>query len=223
MIKPEENQPVVTPQSAARRIVFFDLDGTLHREDLFGEFMFFLLRRQPLNALLLLVVLPLAAAGFLLQGRAVRWPVSLLLWSLTFGRRQSRLLALEQQFTLAFRERATIFEQVQARLEDYARQEDVDIWLITGSPESLVRKVYGQAPWFASVNLIGSKITRECGAWCLSRRCFGKEKVAQLRLRIGEPLALYSGYSDSVQDNPLLAFCQHRWRVTPGGELEQWR
>lgn len=160
MIKPEENQPVVTPQSAARRIVFFDLDGTLHREDLFGEFMFFLLRRQPLNALLLLVVLPLAAAGFLLQGRAVRWPVSLLLWSLTFGRRQSRLLALEQQFTLAFRERATIFEQVQARLEDYARQEDVDIWLITGSPESLVRKVYGQAPWFASVNLIGSKITR---------------------------------------------------------------
>ncbi|MEY8712071.1 acid phosphatase AphA [Mangrovibacter phragmitis] len=223
MIKPEENQPVVTPQSAARRIVFFDLDGTLHREDLFGEFMFFLLRRQPLNALLLLVVLPLAAAGFLLQGRAVRWPVSLLLWSLTFGRRQSRLLALEQQFTLAFRERATIFEQVQARLEDYARQEDVDIWLITGSPESLVRKVYGQAPWFASVNLIGSKITRECGAWCLSRRCFGKEKVTQLRLRIGEPLALYSGYSDSVQDNPLLAFCQHRWRVTPGGELEQWR
>ena len=223
MIKPERDKRPVTPESSARRIVFFDLDGTLHREDLFGEFMFFLLRQQPLNALLLLAVLPLVAAGFLLQGRAVRWPVSLLLWSLTFGRRQSRLLALEQQFTQTFRKRATVFKQVQARLEDYARQGDVDIWLITGSPETLVRKVYGKTPWFSSVNLIGSEITRGRGAWCLSRRCFGQEKVVQLGLRIGKPLALYSGYSDSVQDNPLLALCQHRWRVTPGGELEQWR
>ncbi|MGS6553646.1 phosphatidylglycerophosphatase C, partial [Escherichia coli] len=28
-------------------------------------------------------------------------------------------------------------------------------------------------------------------------------------------------YSDSNQDNPLLYFCQHRWRVTPRGELQQ--
>ncbi|PPS58928.1 hypothetical protein CRX72_25775 [Pantoea sp. BRM17] len=28
-------------------------------------------------------------------------------------------------------------------------------------------------------------------------------------------------YSDSKQDNPLLFFCQHRWRVTPRGELQQ--
>ncbi|MBN6403624.1 phosphatidylglycerophosphatase C, partial [Klebsiella pneumoniae] len=26
---------------------------------------------------------------------------------------------------------------------------------------------------------------------------------------------------DSNQDNPLLYFCQHRWRVTPRGELQQ--
>ncbi|MDI4701298.1 hypothetical protein MJI37_21625, partial [Salmonella enterica subsp. enterica serovar Cerro] len=39
--------------------------------------------------------------------------------------------------------------------------------------------------------------------------------------KIGTPLRLYSGYSDSKQDNPLLYFCQHRWRVTPHGELQQ--
>jgi phosphatidylglycerophosphatase C len=45
-------------------------------------------------------------------------------------------------------------------------------------------------------------------------------KVTQLERQIGAPLSLYSGYSDSKQDNPLL-FCQHRWRVTPRGELQQ--
>ena len=48
-----------------------------------------------------------------------------------------------------------------------------------------------------------------------------EQKVAQLEKRIGTPLRLYSGYSDSKQDNPLLYFCQHRWRVTPQGELQQ--
>ena len=37
-------------------------------------------------------------------------------------------------------------------------------------------------------------------------RCLGHEKVAQLEMRIGTPLRLYSGYSDSKQDNPLLYF-----------------
>jgi phosphatidylglycerophosphatase C len=45
--------------------------------------------------------------------------------------------------------------------------------------------------------------------------------VTQLECQIGAPLQLYSGYSDSKQDNPLLSFCQHRWRVTPRGELQQ--
>ena len=43
----------------------------------------------------------------------------------------------------------------------------------------------------------------------------------QLEQRLGSPLKLYSGYSDSKQDNPLLYFCEHRWRVTPHGELQQ--
>ena len=44
-----------------RRVVFFDLDGTLHQQDMFGSFLRYLLRRQPLNALLVLPLLPLIA------------------------------------------------------------------------------------------------------------------------------------------------------------------
>ncbi|STL19639.1 HAD hydrolase YfhB [Escherichia coli] len=35
---------------------FFDLDGTLHQQDMFGSFLRYLLRRQPLNALLVSAV-----------------------------------------------------------------------------------------------------------------------------------------------------------------------
>ncbi|EPB3966877.1 phosphatidylglycerophosphatase C, partial [Escherichia coli] len=96
-----------------------------------------------------------------------------------------------------------------------------DIWLITGSPQPLVEAVYFDTPWLPRVNLIASQIQRGYGGWVLTMRCLGHEKVAQLERKIGTPLRLYSGYSDSNQDNPLLYFCQHRWRVTPRGELQQ--
>ena len=73
-----------------RRVVFFDLDGTLHQQDMFGSFLRYLLRRQPLNALLVLPLLPIIAIALLIKGRAARWPMSLLLWGCTFGHSEAR-------------------------------------------------------------------------------------------------------------------------------------
>nr|VUD28637.1 HAD superfamily (subfamily IF) hydrolase, YfhB [Raoultella sp. NCTC 9187] len=70
------------------------------------------------------------------------------------------------------------------------------------------------------MNLIASRMARRYGGWVLTLRCLGHEKVVQLEQKLGA-LRLYSGYSDSEQDNPLLCFCQHRWRVTPQGDLHQ--
>lgn len=50
-----------------RRVVFFDLDGTLHQQDMFGSFLRYLLRRQPLNALLVLPLLPIIAIALLIK------------------------------------------------------------------------------------------------------------------------------------------------------------
>mgnify|MGYP004722336227 CR=1 FL=1 len=87
----------------ARRVVFFDLDGTLHQQDMFGTFMRYLLRRQPLNALLVLPLLPVIGIALLVKGRAARWPMSLLLWGCTFGISEALLLSLQQSFTLWLR------------------------------------------------------------------------------------------------------------------------
>ncbi|WP_368301883.1 phosphatidylglycerophosphatase C [Kluyvera sichuanensis] len=207
--------------SHCRRVVFFDLDGTLHQQDLFGAFLRYLLRRLPLNALLVLPLLPIVGAAMLVKGRAARWPVSVLLWGSTFGRREATLKALEASFILWFRATVTPFPTVQQRLDSYLQHQDADVWLITGSPQTLVERAYADAPWMQHVNLIGSQMQRGFGGRVLSVRCLGHEKVAQLEQRLGAPLRLYSGYSDSKQDNPLLFFCEHRWRVTARGELEQ--
>ena len=204
-----------------RRVVFFDLDGTLHQQDMFGSFIRYLLRRQPLNALLVLPLLPVIALALLIQGRAARWPMSLLLWGCTFGRSEARLKAHQADFVRWFRSNVTAFPLVQQRLTTYLLSSDADIWLITGSPQSLVEQVYFDTPWLPRVNLIASKMAHGYGGWVLTLRCLGLEKVTQLERQIGAPLSLYSGYSDSKQDNPLLSFCQHRWRVTPRGELQQ--
>ncbi|MDU6390475.1 MAG: phosphatidylglycerophosphatase C [Pantoea sp.] len=204
-----------------RRVVFFDLDGTLHQQDMFGTFMRYLLWRQPLNLLLVVPLLPVVGLGLLIKGRAARWPMSLLLWSITFGRSERTLLRREAAFAQWFRQRVTAFPVVQQSLTDYLGSDDADVWLITGSPQPLVEQVYFDSAFLPRVKLIASQMRRGFGGRVLAMRCLGHEKVVQLEEQIGTPLQLYSGYSDSKQDNPLLFFCQHRWRVTPRGELQQ--
>ena len=207
--------------SAAQRIVFFDLDGTLHQQDMFGCFLRYLLRHLPLNILLVIPVLPVVGFGLLTKGRSARWPMSLLLWSITFGHSEARLQALQNRFIDWFRQRVTGFPIVLQRLNDYLDSQDAQVWLITGSPEPLVKGVYSDALFLPRVRLIGSRTTRLYGGWVLTLRCLGHEKVAQLERELGTPLKLFSGYSDSQHDSPLLYFCEHRWRVTRQGELKQ--
>ena len=88
--------------NSERRVVFFDLDGTLHQQDMFGTFLRYLLRHQPLNALLVLPLLPVIGIALLVKGRAARWPMSLLLWGCTFGHSEARLKALEKSFVTGF-------------------------------------------------------------------------------------------------------------------------
>ncbi len=129
-------------QHTERRVVFFDLDGTLHQQDMFGSFLRYLLRHLPLNLLLVVPMGPVILAGLAVSGRAARWPMSLLLWATTFGRREAVLKRLEAEFVGWFRHHVTAFPVVHARLTAYLTSTDADVWLITGSPQSLVEQVY---------------------------------------------------------------------------------
>lgn len=115
---------------------------------MFGTFMRYLLRRQPLNALLVLPLLPVIGIALLVKGRAARWPMSLLLRGCTFGHSEARLKQLEQDFAQWFRGHVAAFPVVQARLNGYLDANDADIWLITGSPQTLVEQVYFDTPGY---------------------------------------------------------------------------
>lgn len=207
--------------NAQRRNVFFDLDGTLHQQDLFGSFIGYLIRRLPMNLLLLLPLLPIVGVGLLINGRSARWPMSLMLWAITVGHTQGKLRSLMVSFVEETKHRLVPFPLVQARLADYLNDENTAVWVVTGSPQVLVEAVYNDASFLSRVNLIGSQITyRGCG-WTIEMRCLGKEKVVQLEQRLGKPLVLYSGYSDSEQDFPVMSHCLYRWRIDPQGNMQE--
>ncbi len=208
-------------QHTERRVVFFDLDGTLHQQDMFGSFLRYLLRHLPLNLLLVVPMGPVILAGLAVSGRAARWPMSLLLWATTFGRREAVLKRLEAEFVGWFRHHVTAFSGSSCaayRLPDQHRcRRLVDHRLAAVAGGAGLSRY----PLVAAGESDSQPHRAPLGRLGIDLRCLGHEKVVQLEKKIGAPLRLYSGYSDSEQDNPLLGFCQHRWRVTPQGELQQ--
>ncbi len=171
-------------QHTERRVVFFDLDGTLHQQDMFGSFLRYLLRHLPLNLLLVVPMGPVILAGLAVSGRAARWPMSLLLWATTFGRREAVLKRLEAEFVGWFRHHVTAFPVVHARLTAYLTSTDADVWSITGSPQSLVEQVYRDTLWLPRVNLIASRTARRWGGWVLTLRCLGMKRWYSWRKRL---------------------------------------
>lgn len=100
------------------------------------------------------------------------------------GRREAVLKRLEAEFVGWFRHHVTAFPVVHARLTAYLTSTDADVWLITGSPQSLVEQVYRDTLWLPRVNLIASRTARRWGGWVLTLRCPGHEKVVQLEKRL---------------------------------------
>lgn len=187
---------------------------------MFGTFMRYLLWRQPLNLLLVVPLLPIVGMGLLIKGRAARWPMSLLLWSITFGHSEATLQRREASFARWFRQRVVAFPVVQQRLTDYLSSNDADVWLITGSPQPLVEQVYYDSAFLPRVKLIASQMERAWGGRILSLRCTGHEKWCSWKSRSVRRCSCTAAIATANRTTRCF-FCQHRWRVTPQGELQQ--
>ncbi len=87
-------------KSSTQRVVLISMEP-LHQQDMFGSFLRYVLRHQPLNLLLVVPLLPVILAGLAINGRAARWPMSLL-WASTFGRSERRLKRLEPILSAGF-------------------------------------------------------------------------------------------------------------------------
>lgn len=159
--------------------------------------------------------------GLVVSGWVVCWLMSFLLWVIIFGCCEVVLKWLEVEFVGWFCYYVMVFLVVYVWFIVYLISIDVDVWLIIGLLQLLVEQVYCDIFWLLWVNLIVSCIVCCWGGWVLILCCLGYEKVVQLEKKIGVLLWLYSGYSDSEQDNLLFGFCQYCWWVIFQGEFQQ--
>ncbi len=74
------------------------------------------------------------------KGRAARWPMVCYCGAVLLAVAKRVCEAHQADFVRWFRANVTAFPVVQERLTTYLMSSDADIWLITGSPQSLVKQ-----------------------------------------------------------------------------------
>lgn len=193
--------PYPTPREDAP-VVVFDFDHTLYDGDSGGHLVTWLIRRNPLRALVAIVasvVLGPMVAFLPMRRRGI----SGYIWIGTFGLHGRRSFdALIDQYVDTHR------EEVQQRLLPHAlevfrehRAAGDRVVVATGAPPELARAILSFVA-HEDVPVIGTAVGPRLGAVVATRHCHNEEKMRMLRERGYGEIAV--AYSDSSADLPLL-------------------
>ncbi|WP_447938585.1 HAD-IB family phosphatase [Pseudoxanthomonas mexicana] len=183
-------------------VVVFDFDHTLYDGDSGGHLVAWLIRRNPLRAVM-------AIAASIVLGPMVaflptrRRGISGYIWIGTFGLHGRRSFdALIDQYVDTHR------EEVQQRLLPHAlevfrehRAAGDRVVVATGAPPELARAILSFVA-HEDVPVIGTAVGPRFGAVVATRHCHNEEKMRMLRERGYGEIAV--AYSDSSADLPLL-------------------
>ena len=195
------DQPYPKPRADAPLVVF-DFDHTLYAGDSGGHLVTWLLRRNPLRAVVALVasvVLGPMVAFLPTQ----RYGISGYIWIGTFGLHGRRSFD-----SLIDRYVATHREEVRQRLLPVAlevfrqhRASGDRVVVATGAPPELARAILSFVA-HEDVPVVGTAVGPRFGAVVATRHCHNEEKMRMLRERGYGDVAV--AYSDSSADLPLL-------------------
>jgi len=203
-------------------VVVFDFDHTLYDGDSGGHLVAWLIRRNPLRALVALaasVVLGPMVAFLPTRRRGI----SGYIWIGTFGLHGRRSFdALIDQYV------ATHREEVQQRLLPHAlevfrghRAAGDRVVVATGAPPELARAILSFVA-HEDVPVIGTAVGPRLGAVVATRHCHNEEKMHMLRERGYGEIAV--AYSDSSADLPLLKAARAPVVVNPKpGRVEMFK
>lgn len=195
------DQPYPKPRADAPLVVF-DFDHTLYAGDSGGHLVTWLLRRNPLRAVV-------ALAASVVLGPMVaflptrRYGISGYIWIGTFGLHGRRSFD-----SLIDRYVATHREEVRRRLLPVAlevfrqhRASGDRVVVATGAPPELARAILSFVA-HEDVPVVGTAVGPRFGAVVATRHCHNEEKMRMLRERGYGDVAV--AYSDSSADLPLL-------------------
>lgn len=199
--------------------IFFDLDGTLHKEDIFLAFILFLAKKRILNTLIFLPLLLQAGTLHLFFANG-KLGINLALFCLTFGMNPAKQQQLIAEFSQHFQ--LTPFANVREKLQQHLANQQ-PIFLISGSPAELIRPLYSALLANDNVQLISSQFTHRAYAMWLRERCYAENKAIMLDRRFTPRITFEIGYSDSLSDKAILDRCQQAILIDKKGEMREFQ
>ena len=169
---------------------------TLVRGDSFTGFAVRYCLRHVGRSLLMVALLPLAAA---LGWRRRTRGGSLLLWAMTVGVPTRRFAEAIREYAIHTLSKR-VYEQVFVELERHARVGNAVV--ATGSIPLMVRALL-RARGAPRVPVVGTRLKRRFGGLVADTHCIGRTKVRELDRRLGLKTRA-AVYTDSVLDHPLM-------------------
>lgn len=209
--------------SESRKVIVFDLDGTLTKRDTYLPFLFGFLLRHPWRFLRALH-LPIAVAMHLIGWRSNTWLKTVFLRACMGGVSRAALTAWINKFSAQ-----VVSNELRtgalSQLQEYKNDDQVVLVLASASFDIYVDRI-GQLLGFEYV--IASEAewgVDDCLTGELhSLNCYGEEKVKRIKtwLETVQHGSVDIAYSDHHSDMPLLQFASAGIAVNPTDKLRSF-
>lgn len=198
--------------------IFFDLDGTLHQEDMLEAYLKFMIRKRTCWTVIFFPVLVVTFLIYLCFSKKT-WSLNPLFFVVHLGLSQKRRLKLLQEFKVEFLDQATAIEPMLKQLKQHIQAQD-HVIVLSGSLQELIDTVYPQLSKHRQIDVIGSQTQSFLGSTILTHRCSGKNKLRLLDEKYApKKISFEIGYTDSLTDLPVLKRCKWAYLVDKNGKI----
>lgn len=218
------NDSTNSPRTALQhKAVLFDMDGTLHKEDAFTAFIFFILKKRWCLAVLFL---PLLIFGLMIYALFPKHKlgINIILAVLLMGLTKKRLNDFITTFCQTFKKTHTPFTLIQEQLAHYLNSGH-QVFIITGTPILIAQTLYciNDLNQDKKLHFIGSVLANYSHFYYLKDRCFSDNKVILLNTYLKEHqlnCQFVAGFSDSQNDQPIMTLCRVQYWVDKNGQFD---
>ena len=198
--------------------IFFDLDGTLHQQDMLEAYLKFMIRIRPVWTVLSFPIL-LGCFLFYLLFSKKTWGLNPLFFIIHFGLFRKKQAHLVQAFKTEFLDEVQPVNSMLKQLKQHIQAGDYVV-IISGSLQSLIETVYPQLTKHKKIKVIGSQTQHFLGSTILTSRCSGRNKLKLLDEQFApQKIKFEVGYTDSLADLPVLKRCKWAYLVNENGKI----
>lgn len=185
-------------------LVFFDIDGTLHQQDLLVCFMIYAFKKHPI----IWALLPCIIIGLIIYvlSPKSKLGINFIFYGIFFGINSAKMTVLIDEFYEYFYNKLTIHTTAIEQLQHHLQAKHT-IVLITGNVAPLIKRFYQPLLSQKQVILIASTWRFGYFSCVLDERCFSHHKLTMLDKHFKKCVYFTHGYSDSPNDLPILNRC----------------